>query len=112
MIYYMLFISWDSISEYPNITWEIIKNNPDKPWVWDCLSRNPNINPNSIESGMKLPYLEQMLKIDSTRPKIFVAQRTIKSTTRSLTGYPPITRIGYNSSNGKRHIKWNLLQRF
>ena len=24
----------------PNITWEIIKNNPDKNWDWSNLSRN------------------------------------------------------------------------
>ena len=27
----------------PNITWEIIEANMDKPWNWDCLSMNPSI---------------------------------------------------------------------
>ena len=27
----------------PNITWEIIQNNPDKDWWWYNISRNPNI---------------------------------------------------------------------
>ena len=36
-------ISWYHLSENPNITWEIVKANLDKPWDWEQLSRNPNI---------------------------------------------------------------------
>jgi len=35
--------NWSSISQNPNITWEIIRDNPDKPWNWYCISCNPNI---------------------------------------------------------------------
>ena len=28
------------MSTNPNITWEIIKNNPDKPWDWYNISLN------------------------------------------------------------------------
>ena len=31
------------ISQNPNITWEIVQNNPDKPWKYSMLSQNPNI---------------------------------------------------------------------
>ena len=31
------------LSENPNITWEIVQNNPDKPWTYSMLSQNPNI---------------------------------------------------------------------
>ena len=36
---------WDYeyLSENPNITWEIVQQNPDKPWDWSDISRNPNI---------------------------------------------------------------------
>ena len=64
MIYYMLFISWDSISENPNITWEIIKNNPDKPWVWDCLSRNPNITWEIIKNNLDKPWDWKVLSLN------------------------------------------------
>ena len=33
-------LDWDSISYNQNITMEFIENNPDKPWNWDCISRN------------------------------------------------------------------------
>ena len=31
------------LSQNPNITWEIVQANPDKPWRYSMLSRNPNI---------------------------------------------------------------------
>ena len=27
--------NWNGISKNPNITWEIIQNNPDKDWNWE-----------------------------------------------------------------------------
>jgi hypothetical protein len=35
--------SWYAISSNQNITWDIICKNPDKPWDWDGISINPNI---------------------------------------------------------------------
>ena len=32
--------SWYGLSQNPNITWKIIKNNLDKPWDWQYLSYN------------------------------------------------------------------------
>ena len=36
---------WDytSLSKNPNITWEIVQVNRDKPWSYHFLSSNPNI---------------------------------------------------------------------
>jgi hypothetical protein len=34
---------WAYLSLNPNITWEIVKNNQNKPWNWWYLSENPNI---------------------------------------------------------------------
>ena len=39
------------ISENPNITWEIIENNPDKDWSWMFISENPNITMEIIENN-------------------------------------------------------------
>ena len=33
-------LDWSTLSENPNITWEIIQNNLYKSW---CVSNNPNI---------------------------------------------------------------------
>ena len=35
---------WKGVTRNPNITWDIIKDNPDKPWNWWFISCNPNIN--------------------------------------------------------------------
>jgi hypothetical protein len=29
---------WNSLGENPKITWDIVKDNPDKPWNWYNLS--------------------------------------------------------------------------
>ena len=34
---------WYWISQNPNITWDIIVNNPKCKWSWFCISQNPNI---------------------------------------------------------------------
>ena len=36
-------LDWVYISKNPNLTWEIIQQNPDKPWDWSMVSSNPNI---------------------------------------------------------------------
>ena len=35
----------------PNITWEIIQNNPDKNWNWKWISKNPNITWDIIQNN-------------------------------------------------------------
>jgi len=34
---------WLRLSENPSITWEIIQANLDRPWNWSYVSRNPNV---------------------------------------------------------------------
>ena len=31
---------WEVISSNPNITMDIIRDNPDKPWHWEAISEN------------------------------------------------------------------------
>ena len=33
-------LNWNGISYNPNITIEIIENNPEKPWYWNWISLN------------------------------------------------------------------------
>ena len=44
---------WWYISSNPNITWDIIQNNPDYPWEWDWISQNPNITWDIIQANCK-----------------------------------------------------------
>ena len=43
--------NWKRISSNPNITWDIIKANPDKPWDWHGISLNPSITLDIITSN-------------------------------------------------------------
>ena len=47
-------IEWVEISRNPNITWDIVESNPDKPWNWYSVSRNPNITMEIIEGNMDI----------------------------------------------------------
>lgn len=42
---------WGCLSCHKNITWEIIKNNPDKDWNWSNISINPNITWEIIDNN-------------------------------------------------------------
>ncbi len=42
---------WDGISENPSITFDMVQNNPDKPWDWNYISRNPNTTPQIIKDN-------------------------------------------------------------
>ena len=50
-----------------NITFEIIKENPDEDWNWDYVSLNPNITMEIIESN---PNIEWCWKGISSNPNI------------------------------------------
>ena len=45
---------WIALSRNPNITFDIVQTNPDKPWDWNGLSMNPNITFDNV-----LSYPEQ-----------------------------------------------------
>src|SRR5690606_1940532 len=47
---------WDYLSENPNITFDIVKNNPDKPWYWRFLSANPNITFEDVKNNPDIPW--------------------------------------------------------
>ena len=47
---------WDYLSQNANITWEIVKENPDKPWVWEGLSLNQNITWEIVKENLDEPW--------------------------------------------------------
>ena len=49
-------VDWKNISSNPNITIEIIGNNPDKPWDWVFISANPNITMEIIDNSPDKPW--------------------------------------------------------
>ena len=44
------------LSQNPNITWDVVNSNPDKPWDWFWLSRHPNITWDVITSNPEKPW--------------------------------------------------------
>jgi hypothetical protein len=56
--------NWRLLSRNPNITFDIVLKNPDKPWDWRWLSQNPNIklsilySKTQISRGIGGCYLE------------------------------------------------------
>lgn len=46
-------IDYRILSLNPNITWETVRDNPDKPWDYYCLSLNPNINMDIVRAYPK-----------------------------------------------------------
>ena len=47
--------SWYGLSENRNITWEIVRNNLGKAWNWGYLSRNPNITWEIVRDNQDKP---------------------------------------------------------
>lgn len=52
---------WYNLSKNPNITWNIIKNNFDKPWNWHHLSSNPIITWDIVRQNPDKPWDWDML---------------------------------------------------
>ena len=48
--------NYNTLSYIPCITWDIIKNNMDKPWDWRLLSLKPNISYDIIRENPELPW--------------------------------------------------------
>ena len=49
-------LSWDYISQNPNITMEIIVNSPEKPWNWNIISNEKYITIEFIENSPDKPW--------------------------------------------------------
>ena len=52
---------WYELSRNPNITMDIVKANPNKPWDWYDLSKNPNITMDIVEANPNKPWDWQWL---------------------------------------------------
>ena len=44
------------LSRNPNITWDIVQANPDKPWNYEWLSINPNITWDIVKANPDKPW--------------------------------------------------------
>jgi len=49
------YLNWNRLSCLPNITMEIVKNNPSLHWERDFFSRNPNVDRETMNSFLKNP---------------------------------------------------------
>ncbi len=48
--------NWSSLSSNENITWDIVKENIERPWDWRCLTMNKNITWEIIKENIDLPW--------------------------------------------------------
>ena len=62
---------WYSISANPNITWEIIKNNLNKPWCWKNISSHENITWEIIKNNPDKFWDWYEKDFDIVRPVIY-----------------------------------------
>jgi hypothetical protein len=47
--------NYNRISRNPNVTWDIVQPNPDKPWDYNKLSKNPNITWEIVQANPDKP---------------------------------------------------------
>jgi hypothetical protein len=47
---------WSGVSRNPNITMQMINGNPNKPWEWNYISRNPNLTMQMIIDNPDKPW--------------------------------------------------------
>jgi len=52
------------LSENPNITFDIVKNNPQIPWSYIHLSGNPNITFDIVRENPEIPWDYQELSLN------------------------------------------------
>jgi hypothetical protein len=55
---------WHGISKNPNITWEIVQKHPEKPWCWYELSKNPNITWEIVQKHPEKPWVWSGISIN------------------------------------------------
>ena len=48
----------------PNITWDIVKENLERPWSWKELSFNPNMTMDIIMNNRDIPWVLDMLSFN------------------------------------------------
>ena len=47
---------WFVLSINPSITWEIVRDNPDRPWDWQHICLNPNITWEIVQNNPDKPW--------------------------------------------------------
>ena len=77
--------NWGWISKNPNITMDIIRENPDKPWNWEWISWNPNITFDIIREKPDKPWNWEWISLNKFQKEkqLFIE----KSFTKYLSAY-------------------------
>ena len=88
------------LSKNPNITREIIKNNPDKPWDYYWLSQNPNITWDIVQNN---PNKSWDYSLFSKNPNItWEIVQKIQINLGIITNYQEILiLLGYSSKQSR-----------
>jgi GTP-binding protein EngB required for normal cell division len=89
--------NWYVLSGNPNITWDIVQQNPDKPWELEMLSANPNITWDIVQQNPDKPWDLEML---SANPNI----------TWDIVQQNPDKPWNWYVLSGNPNITWDIVQ--
>ncbi len=118
---------WEHISKNPNITWDIIQANLDKPWDWSIISQSPNITWDIIKANLgkqiKWVYSRVILNPNITIDILLNEFSTYRGWDWSFFDYygtnPNITKLYKIDKNiyteycsGNPNITWEFIQKF
>ena len=86
-----------------NITWKIVQDNPDKPWIWLGLSRNPNITWEIVQENPDKPWCLFWLSLNPN-----ITWKIVQENPNKPWNYVGLScycnRFGYNSNKNKERI--------
>ena len=102
---------WDfiSISEHPNITWDIIRNNPKYPWDYEYVSQNPNITWDIVKfyPDIKWEYYWIICNPTTTWEIIKQIPRDILKNNSAINFNPNITYDIYKNNKNNQDFHWD-----
>ncbi len=100
--------AWQNISAHKCVTWKIIKDNPQYPWDYNGVSRNPNLTMEIILSHPEKPWCIGILMDNLNLPwKYIQTLGHIHKKTRYGLGPSPMITWNDIISNPNEKWRWN-----
>ena len=72
-----IFADYFWLSENPNITWDIMKANPDEDWYYEWLSSNPNITWDIVRNNPQIPWNYYWLSINKFNKDPYLVKKRL-----------------------------------
>ena len=99
--------NWSDLSANPNISFEDVLRNPDRPWDYRELSRNPNITLDIVDNHPEILWSHKGLtKNPNITMDMMKRRRDIRWDTESLSENPNIT---WDFIMENPDIEWNYV---